>query len=148
MGVISIVIGIINQQTQLGGHHLVWFVGFISNYLLLVYKPTNITGGAPLGGELPTFIVFVGEPGPLVISMGFLWGQGVHSKNWGELTHLNDSWDEPPSSVTLGWYLNISSVDVWRIRRAIPMSFSFPLSDHFGGFGYLFGGVSMAGCAK
>ena len=24
--------------------------------------------------------------------MGFLWGQVVHSKNWGELAHLNDPW--------------------------------------------------------
>ena len=33
----------------------------------------------------------MGEP-TRVISMGFLWGQVVHKHNWGELTHLNDSW--------------------------------------------------------
>ena len=36
-----------------------------------------------LGGELPTFIVFVGEPGPLVISMGFLWGQLASTQKTG-----------------------------------------------------------------
>ena len=70
-----------------------WFMGFISNYLLLVYKLNkHHGGGAPLGGELPTFIVFVGENFTLVISMGFLWGHTAHSKNWGELTHQHDSW--------------------------------------------------------
>ena len=29
------------------------------------------------------------------------WGQVVHSKSWGELTHQHDSWDEPPSMVNL-----------------------------------------------
>ena len=34
--------------------------------------------------------------------MGFLERVNPLLKNWGELTHKNDSWDEPPSSYT-GW---------------------------------------------
>ena len=46
----------------------------------------------------PTFIVFVGEPGPLVI-WDFCGGKASTYKKLGlELTHQHDSWDEPPPS--------------------------------------------------
>ena len=43
------------------------------------------------------------------------WGQVVHLCHQGELTHLNDSWDEQPSTTSLSKYLK-QWIWTWKVR--------------------------------
>ena len=60
------------------------------------------------------------------------WGN-VHKNNWGELTHKNDSWDEPPSSKCL--CVPDSPGHVFSLRPCARLQSAGDLFGHFGSLG-------------
>ena len=91
--------------SPVGLHHsdiLLHFWGGLWGFRHLAEEVPLSTGLlAFFGGKATWWLI------PRIVQVGYnpgdfngmaMWGQVVHKHNWGELTHLNDPWDQPRST--------------------------------------------------